>query len=155
MILIKWFTRNFSKPASPVIAQMFNFLNLGFDGYRKIAYKGLRNARLLSRALEKTYFTVCTSINYRFSQPLFISRTKQVISDIHRPTKAAKWNALNDTDNPESYDAGLPVVAFRYVCKGYIKMPFSNPNSRLSDEYVKENPQVKQEWIAVCVLHNY
>ena len=60
----KWhvFTRNFSKPAAPVFAQMFNFLNLGFEGYKKIAYKDLRNARLLSRALEKTYFTV--RINY-------------------------------------------------------------------------------------------
>ena len=52
------FTLNFSKPAAPVIAQMFNFLNLGFDGYRKIAWKDLRNARMLSKALESTYFTV-------------------------------------------------------------------------------------------------
>ena len=51
---------------------MFNFLNLGFEGYKKIAYKDLRNARLLSRALEKTYFTVRT--NYLFSHLLFINR---------------------------------------------------------------------------------
>ena len=68
---IAWFTRNFSKPASPIIAQMFNFLNLGFEGYKKIAYKGLRNARLLSRALEKTYFTVRIKLFY-FSQLWFI-----------------------------------------------------------------------------------
>lgn len=37
---------------------MFNFLNLGFDGYQGIARKDLRNARLLSRALESSYFTV-------------------------------------------------------------------------------------------------
>jgi len=37
---------------------MFNFLNLGFDGYKKIASKDLKNARMLSRALEKTYFKV-------------------------------------------------------------------------------------------------
>jgi glutamate decarboxylase len=37
---------------------MFNFLNLGFEGYKKIAYKDLRNARMLSRALDSTYFTV-------------------------------------------------------------------------------------------------
>ena len=58
MILFSCFNRNFSKPAAPVFAQMFNFLNLGFEGYKKIAYKDLRNARLLSRALENTYFTV-------------------------------------------------------------------------------------------------
>jgi len=102
------FTLNFSKPAAPVFAQMFNFLNLGFEGYKKIAYKDLRNARLLSRALEKTYFTV--------------------LSDVHRPI--AKSNTSNDIDNPECYEAGLPVVAFK-----------------LSDEYKKENPQVKQVWI--------
>lgn len=37
---------------------MYNFLNLGWEGYRKIAIKDLRNARMLSRALEKTYFKV-------------------------------------------------------------------------------------------------
>ena len=38
---------------------MFNFLNLGFDGYRRIAQADLANARLLSRALEGTgYYTV-------------------------------------------------------------------------------------------------
>jgi len=58
LIWTGWFTRNFSKPAAPVFAQMFNFLNLGFEGYKKIAHKDLRNARLLSRALESTYFTV-------------------------------------------------------------------------------------------------
>lgn len=53
------FYRNFSKPAAPIVAQMFNFLNLGFDGYRDVARKDLRNARLLSKALESTkYFTV-------------------------------------------------------------------------------------------------
>lgn len=49
---------NFSKPAAPVIAQMFNFLNLGFEGYKRIAAKDLRNARVLSRALDSTYFKV-------------------------------------------------------------------------------------------------
>jgi glutamate decarboxylase len=49
---------NFSKPAAPVIAQMYNFLNLGFEGYKRIATKDLRNARMLSKALENTYFKV-------------------------------------------------------------------------------------------------
>ncbi|KAJ8073474.1 glutamate decarboxylase gad1 [Marasmius tenuissimus] len=101
------FTLNFSKPAAPIIAQMFNFLNLGFDGYRRIAKKDLRNARLLSRALENTYF--------------------QVLSNIHRPIGGGE---PEDPDEPESYEAGLPVVAFK-----------------LSDDFVKQNPNVKQVWI--------
>ncbi|KAF8999153.1 glutamate decarboxylase [Cyathus striatus] len=79
------FTLNFSKPASPVIAQMFNFLNLGFDGYKSIATKDLRNARMLSRALEHTHFTV--------------------LSNIHRPVE---HSAVADL-----YKAGLPVVSFK------------------------------------------
>ncbi|KAF5380761.1 hypothetical protein D9757_007086 [Collybiopsis confluens] len=81
------FTLNFSKPAAPIIAQMFNFLNLGFEGYRKIAFKDLRNARLLSRALENTYF--------------------KVLSNIHRVLPGK-----DEDDNPESYEPGLPVVSF-------------------------------------------
>lgn len=98
------YTLNFSRPSAPILgglplslrdlfrclalnavvsssfpaAQMFNFLNLGFQGYRSIAQAGeyicylcfdicvdlnmwvdLTNARMLSRALEaSTYFTV-------------------------------------------------------------------------------------------------
>jgi glutamate decarboxylase len=68
---------------------MFNFLNLGFEGYRKIAIKDLRNARLLSRALENTYF--------------------EVLSEVHRPVSGDK----HDIDDPEHYLPGLPVVSFR------------------------------------------
>lgn len=38
---------------------MFNFLNLGFEGYRRIAQSDMANARMLSRALESSgYFAV-------------------------------------------------------------------------------------------------
>jgi len=109
------FTLNFSKPAAPIIAQMFNFLNLGFEGYKKIAYKDMRNARMLSRALESTYF--------------------KVLSNIHLPAKVESGaHHTNNKDDPESYQAGLPVVAFR-----------------LSDEYKKDHPHVQQAWIATLL----
>lgn len=42
---------------------MFNFLNLGFEGYRRIAQADLANARMLSRALDSTqYFSVRLSL---------------------------------------------------------------------------------------------
>ncbi|KAJ7198624.1 pyridoxal phosphate-dependent transferase [Mycena haematopus] len=106
------FTLNFSKPASPIIAQMYNFLNLGFDGYRRIAIKDLRNARMLSRALEATYFTI--------------------LSNIHKPSARglAELESANDTDEPELYERGLPVVSFR-----------------LSDKFTAEYPHVQQAWI--------
>ncbi|KAJ7597853.1 glutamate decarboxylase [Mycena floridula] len=103
------FTLNFSKPVAPIVAQMFNFLNLGKEGYRKIASKDLRNARMLSRALENTYFTV--------------------LSNIHKPRPGAKPSD-DEEDDPELYDKGLPVVAFR-----------------LSDDFKRQFPHIEQVMI--------
>ncbi|KAG1883195.1 pyridoxal phosphate-dependent transferase [Suillus subluteus] len=93
------FSLNFSRPAAPIIAQYFNFIHLGFEGYRAVAKDDLENARLLSRALEKSgWYTV--------------------LSDIHRPKvkDILQKNAHNDFDeeNIENYEEGLPVVAFRF-----------------------------------------
>ncbi|KAK7059640.1 glutamate decarboxylase [Favolaschia claudopus] len=104
------FTLNFSKPAAPIIAQMYNFLNLGFDGYRRIAIKDLRNARMLSRALEATYF--------------------KVLSNIHKPSKNQAVTDNDDSDDPELYERGLPVVSFK-----------------LSDKFIADYPHVQQAWI--------
>jgi glutamate decarboxylase len=60
------FSLTFSRGAAPIIAQYFNLLHLGYQGYRHLALNDLKNARLLSRALERSeYF--------------------DVLSDIHRP----------------------------------------------------------------------
>ncbi|KAJ6513906.1 glutamate decarboxylase [Mycena vitilis] len=93
------FSLNFSRPAAPIIAQYFNFVSLGFEGYRAIALDDLKNARLLSRALENSkYYTV--------------------LSDIHRydPARSigASVKAVVDEQDVESYVPGLPVVAFRF-----------------------------------------
>ncbi|EEB91124.1 hypothetical protein MPER_10570 [Moniliophthora perniciosa FA553] len=58
------FSLNFSRPAAPIIAQYFNLIHLGFEGYRNVALNDLRNARLLSRALEGSeYYTVLSDIH--------------------------------------------------------------------------------------------
>jgi glutamate decarboxylase len=58
------FSLNFSRPAAPIIAQYFNFIHLGFEGYRAVALNDLKNARLLSRALDKSgYYTVLSDIH--------------------------------------------------------------------------------------------
>lgn len=93
------FSLNFSRPAHPIIAQYFNFIHLGFEGYRQVALADLKNARLLSRALENSgLFTV--------------------LSDIHRPAKgllsSAKQTVGFDEENVENYVPGLPVVSFRF-----------------------------------------
>lgn len=114
------FSLNFSRPAAPIIAQYFNFVHLGFEGFRAVALDDLKNARLLSRALEHCGWF-------------------HVLSDIHRPAKAspgliasAKSAAGDaaDEEDVESYEPGLPVVAFRF-----------------SDAFQAEYPDVQQKWI--------
>lgn len=110
------FGLNFSRPAAPVLGQYFNFLNLGFNGYQNIMLENLKNARLFSRALE-------------------LSGYYEVLSDIHRPAsstlaKVAKAVNVSDDMNAENYQAGLPVVSFRWT-----------------DEFKKNNPRLEQRWM--------
>ncbi|KIK80461.1 hypothetical protein PAXRUDRAFT_833509 [Paxillus rubicundulus Ve08.2h10] len=111
------FSLNFSRPAAPIIAQYFNFLHLGFEGYRRVALDDLKNARLLSRVLEGTgWYTVLSDIHRKKHDPLL--------------TKGAQATVGIDEENPENYNEGLPVVSFR----------FSN---RFQEQY----PEIQQKWI--------
>ncbi|KAG6840706.1 hypothetical protein C0991_004950 [Blastosporella zonata] len=93
------FSLNFSRPAAPIIAQYFNFIHLGFEGYRAVALNDLKNARLLSRALEASkYYTVLSDIHRKISSTL----------------GAVKGAVVSDDEDPEAYHSGLPVVSFRF-----------------------------------------
>lgn len=92
------FTLNFSRPSAQVIAQYFNFLALGKEGYKNIMHNALCNARLLSKALEASGWYTC-------------------VSDIHR--KYGNWGGEAQSklgvishDDAKLYNPGLPVVAF-------------------------------------------
>ena len=64
------FSLNFSRPAAPIIAQYFNLLHLGFEGYRAIGLDDMKNARMLSRALGKSgYYTVLSDIHRTANSP--------------------------------------------------------------------------------------
>jgi len=116
------YTLNFSRPAAPIIGQMFNFLNLGFEGYRRIALSDLKNARLLSRALELSgHYTVLSNIHRPVGTTGVAAKVAQAV--------VGSSTELQD-DNAESYEKGLPVVTFRF-----------------SDEFKKNNPHVKQSWM--------
>jgi glutamate decarboxylase len=112
------YTLNFSRPGAQIIAQYYNLIHLGFTGYRSIMENCLSNARLLSKSLEATGWYTC-------------------VSDIHRKkgtytfagTAAAVFGAEDETS--ADYNAGLPVVAFRF-----------------SDEFKKEFPHLKQDTIS-------
>ncbi|CAO1636707.1 unnamed protein product [Sympodiomycopsis kandeliae] len=113
------FGLNFSRPAAPVLAQAFRFLSLGFNGYKQMMESDLKNARLLSRALE-------------------LSGKYDVLSDIHRPVgvrgtigKAVSTVTGNENqEEAEAYEAGLPVVAFKW-----------------SEAFTKQHPHLQQSWM--------
>lgn len=115
------YTLNFSRPGAHVIAQYYNLIHLGFDGFRQIMENCMTNARLLSKALEACGWYVC-------------------VSDIHRRKgefsfkgpKALVYGAEDETS--ANYNAGLPVVAFR-----------------LSDDFKKNHPHVKQESVSTLM----
>ncbi|KZT01734.1 glutamate decarboxylase [Laetiporus sulphureus 93-53] len=96
---------------------VFNFVHLGWEAYRAVTLADLKNARLLSRVLEKS--------------GLFV-----VLSDIHWPAESMLGAAKQavglgfDEENVESYVPGLPVVSFRF-----------------SEEYRQKNPGVQQRWV--------
>lgn len=48
------FTLNFSKGSSQIIAQYYQFIRLGFEGYKNIMENCMENARALSEGLEST-----------------------------------------------------------------------------------------------------
>lgn len=92
------YTLNFSRPGAQIIAQYYNLIHLGFNGYRSIMENALANARLLSNALEATSWFRC-------------------ISDIHREKGVFKYTPgskpfVPEKDTSAAYNAGLPVVAF-------------------------------------------
>ncbi|KAI5861077.1 glutamate decarboxylase [Durotheca rogersii] len=121
----KSFTLNFSRPGAQVIAQYYNFIHLGSNGYREIMESCLRNARLLSKSLEATGWYTC-------------------VSDIHRRRPAAPavltgavQNALGKGEGDETsadYVAGLPVVSFR-----------------LADDFKRQFPHIKQESVSLLM----
>jgi len=108
------YTLNFSRPGAQIIAQYYNLVHLGFKGYRSIMENCMANARLLSKSLEATGWYVC-------------------VSDIHRPKGVHKFGGTDEIvfskeeETSADYNAGLPVVAFRF-----------------SDEFKKEFPHIKQ-----------
>lgn len=89
------FGLNFSRPAAQVIAQYFNLIQRGFQGYRDVMEQDLKNARLLSRALE-------------------MSGYYEVLSEIHRPIGGALKEGVEEY-SAEDFEPGLPVVAFRWT----------------------------------------
>ncbi|KAK3076697.1 hypothetical protein LTS18_012305, partial [Coniosporium uncinatum] len=91
------YTLNFSRPGAQIIAQYYNLIHLGFNGYRSIIENALSNARLFSRALEATGWYRCVSDIHRKKGDFFYQKGKE-------PYVEGKDSG--------DYNAGLPVVSF-------------------------------------------
>ena len=111
------YTLNLSRPGAQIIAQYYNLIRLGFPSYRQIMENCMSNARLLYKSLEATgWYTCCSDIHRKKGEHKF-------------DAKAAVFGVADDTS--ADYNAGLPVVAFRF-----------------SDEFKKEFPHLKQETVS-------
>ncbi|KAJ1024137.1 hypothetical protein NDA16_002976 [Ustilago loliicola] len=121
------FGLNFSRPAHPVIGQLFNFINLGFDGYRSVMQADLQNARLLSRALEKSgYYEVLSEIH----KPATSSPVSAAGVIKQAGAKLTSHNREINEHSAESYRPGLPAVSFRW-----------------SESFRTRNPHLEQRWM--------
>ncbi|KAH7409607.1 glutamate decarboxylase-like protein [Cadophora sp. MPI-SDFR-AT-0126] len=116
------YTLNFSRPGAQIIAQYYNLIHLGFSGYRSIMENCMANARLLSKSLEATGWYTCVSDIHRKEG---VHSLEKVGEEGHVKVEA------EEGETSAEYNAGLPVVAFRF-----------------SDEFKKEFPHIKQENIS-------
>jgi glutamate decarboxylase len=125
------YTLNFSRPGAQIIAQYYNLIHLGFNGFRSIMENMLANARLLSRALEHTVRQLSVEIVCEIWADIEMQGWYRCVSDIHRKKGDFKYEKgkkqYDEGENSADYNAGLPVVAFT-----------------LTDEFHKDYPHVKQ-----------
>jgi len=73
------FALNFSRPGNQVIAQYYNFIRLGFEGYKKIHTRCLSVANYFKEELEKTGIFV--SMVKELQMPLIAFKVREELAD--------------------------------------------------------------------------
>ena len=76
---IPTFALNFSRPGNQIIAQYYNFIRLGFEGYKKIHTTSLSVANYIKKELEAT--DIFISILKELQMPLVAFKVKEDLSD--------------------------------------------------------------------------
>ncbi|MCJ1476150.1 hypothetical protein MMC13_004815 [Lambiella insularis] len=115
------YTLNFSRPGAQIICQYFNLIHLGFNGFRSIMENCMTNARLLSKSLEASGWYTC-------------------VSDIHRKKGEHEFTGMTEDlsrkegETSADYNAGLPVVAFRF-----------------SDAFKNDYPKLRQQSVSTLL----
>lgn len=116
---------NFSRPGYQSIHQYYNFLHLGFEGYKGIHHRSLKNARVLSNFLEKSkYFEVVSNIHRKNGH-------------LHFYPKYSKEELENEDNEDDYYNKGLPVVAFKFT-----------------DDFQEQYPNIPQALLSTLLRKN-
>jgi len=111
------FALNFSRPGNTIIGQYYNFIRLGFDGYKKIHSNSMKVANFLKEELEST--GIFESILKKLEMPLvafyikeeYLSRTN--VYDISEKLRHRGWLIPAYTLPSECSDISI----LRIVCK--------------------------------------
>lgn len=113
------FTLNFSRPGNQVISQFYNFLSFGKDGYTEYFNALFDNARLLSEFLEESGYYECVSLIHRKKGDFDYHGAEAVATTLDQLVDEHKDKKLTNAD----FNAGLPVVAFKFTQKFRQKYP--------------------------------
>ncbi|KAJ2724193.1 glutamate decarboxylase gad1 [Coemansia sp. Benny D115] len=132
----KTFTLNFSHPACFLLAQYYQFIRYGREGYTRIMNACLYHARLLSVALEATGIYECISDVHRprgmygYSEESRLAASElfaQVSANVEKVSGA-------DPSVNQPFNVGLPEVAFRFT-----------------DWFIKKHPTANQDVISTML----
>lgn len=86
------FTLNFSKGAGNVVAQYYNFLRFGFEGYRRIMRTSMENAAYLRNALVATgHFRIVDKQDMPLVAFTLINSARYTCFDIQDKLKCRGW----------------------------------------------------------------
>ena len=96
-------------------------MTVGFEGFKSVMENCLTNARTLSKALEASERFICLSSIHRQKGVNNLEAMKTAVSGL-------------DSTSSAYYDAGLPVVAFRF-----------------SDKFKADFPKIKQASVSTLL----
>ncbi|GMF26211.1 unnamed protein product [Phytophthora lilii] len=114
------FTLNFSKGAGNVVAQYYNLLRFGFDGYRRIMEASMENAAFLRKALVSTdLFTIVDKAHMPLVAFSLKDSTSYTCFDIQEKLKGRGWivPAYTCSKGAESMTIMRVVVKQNFSCQ--------------------------------------
>ncbi|KAJ1754955.1 glutamate decarboxylase gad1 [Coemansia sp. RSA 518] len=130
----KTFTLNFSHPACFMIAQYYQFIRFGREGYTRVMNACLYHARLMSVALEATGAYECISDMHRpRGQYGFSEETRLAAANLFANSLSIPRSGADPAAN-QPFNYGLPEVAFRFT-----------------DWFIEKHPKANQDVISTLM----